>query len=856
MRRSQLGRALALGLLALLLAACAGIAGTAGNAPPTPGPPVRTFPPPAAVTPLPAPVVPTVLPATPTPAPTPAPARPHDYAIEGVAVTELSGEGDDRSARFEVRIVNSGGELGIVPIPVTMAIGDGDPRVIHVIEDPSEGSVLHVSPVADVEGGVHTAVFSVAGKSRRLVFDVPAPDLAILLEPVSLTEDGLLLITARVENVGDQRARLSEVVGSWAAASQGGNWFLINPSSSSSPRQFSRRIQYLEPSEVRTIKVWARPPQGEHRVTFRVRSFGYDQDLSNNVASASFDAQLAPLDVESASAEPVGWLTPGSGLIDIAIRIRNRGEYVAAVPVGLVFAETVAGAEQPKTALAGRPRCGDVLEEGCWLELGRAHLAAGVETTLSFRRDLPAGEHELVAFAGEPGRELGWLGEYFHRLPVQVPAQPPTLLRADLSARVTGYYADGTARIELNGRLSNSGFRAYLGPVPFAIACQLYDSVADVPGCGEQPVVRMADGFGPVPFTAELRAPLGSRVDIGAVFGQSDRQLTQVTVPVNLNHLLSLDLQTSVRGYWSDGTATIQINGSLARDGELQINEPVPLSLTCQVDVGEANECGKQPALSLAGDTESAPFEAKLRVPMGAQVAIEARFGGLARHSIQVTVPERILGVERSLWECYTQRDTYTDSGWQDACSGMWWPGVRKWDQPVRIWHTGDAVYAPGLRAAVEKYCPLLNLECEFVGEEEAANVRAYLGMPCSRTEEVGFGCRTDTEGVVAGVAITYFGGDGKVSKGKFVVWPVAWTGDKGRDFVIAHELLHIIAPIGHRDAPEFVLGSWIDPVTEALLRLNAHPLLRPGMSLEQARELIVLEDELLDARAGPDSDR
>lgn len=750
-RPPGIGRALALGFLTLFLAACEGEPQrTITYTPPTPGPPAQSFPAPAAVTPLPAPVVPTRPPATPTPSPTPVPERPHDYAIEHVAVTDLPGEGDERHARFEVTIVNSGGGLGPAPLPVTMAIDDGDPRVIHVIERPSEGSIHHVSPIADVGSGRHTAVFSVAGKSRRLVFNVPAPDLEIFLEPVSVTEDGYLLLAGRVENVGDQRAPLSDVSGSWVVQSPEGSvvgrkrplvwdvepdasWFIAPPegpqwlSAARSSLEWRRRVWNLEPGQGAAFEVRTRPPQGEHRITFRVRPFGYDEDLSNNVASTVFDAQLAPLDVVQASTYQLGWPTPQTGLVDISVRIRNRGDSAAAVPAGLVFAEAIAGSEQPKTVLAGLPRCGDALESGCWLELGRAELAAGAEAAISSRLTLPAGEHELAAFAGDPDRELeAWAGEYFRRLPVQVTAQPATLLRADLSARVAGYYADGTARIEVTGSLSNLGARAYLDPVPLALECRVGDAV--IADCGEQPAIALSDGYGPVPFDTDLEAV------------------------------------------------------------------------------------------------------------MGEQVAVEARFGELARRSIQVPVPERILGVERGLWECYAHR---IPSGDRENCSGMWWPGVRKWDKPVRIWHTGDAGYLPGLQAAVEKYCPLLNLECEFVDEEAAANVRAYLGVPVSHDE----GCEN-----VGGYAITDFGeGDGRVYGGKFVVCGWNWD-DETRDFVTGHELLHIIAPIGHRDAPEFVLGSTIDPVTEALLRLNAHPLLRPGMSLEQARQMIVLDDELLDA--------
>ncbi len=114
---------------------------------------------------------------------------------------------------------------------------------------------------------------------------------------------------------------------------------------------------------------------------------------------------------------------------------------------------------------------------------------------------------------------------------------------------------------------------------------------------------------------------------------------------------------------------------------------------------------------------------------------------------------------------------------------------------------------------------------------------------PLPRTKEIGLLAYVDFGGCVP----TDFGWGGSVLGGEFVVWLLEW-GDSG-NFATAHVLLHFIVPIRHRNAPEFELGSTIDPVTEALLRLNAHPLLKAGMSLEQARELIVLDDELLDAR-------
>ncbi len=144
--------------------------------------------------------------------------------------------------------------------------------------------------------------------------------------------------------------------------------------------------------------------------------------------------------------------------------------------------------------------------------------------------------------------------------------------------------------------------------------------------------------------------------------------------------------------------------GSLSDIGARAYPELISLSLECRIGDAILPGCGKQSEITLPDGNGSVSFSANLEAAMGARIAVEARFGELARRSIQVTAPERILDVERSLWECCIQR--IPDEN-RENCSDMPWSEVQKWDQPVRIWHTGDEEYLPGLRAAVDKYCPL-----------------------------------------------------------------------------------------------------------------------------------------------------
>ena len=75
-------------------------------------------------------------------------------------------------------------------------------------------------------------------------------------------------------------------------------------------------------------------------------------------------------------------------------------------------------------------------------------------------------------------------------------------------------------------------------------------------------------------------------------------------------------------------------------------------------------------------------------------------------------------------------------------------------------------------------------------------------------------------------------------------------------EFVTFHEALHALVPIGHSTRPTSIMGgsglNAPSPRDLELIRLNSHRLVRPGMTMEEVREIIVLDDELLDAPPPP----
>ena len=107
--------------------------------------------------------------------------------------------------------------------------------------------------------------------------------------------------------------------------------------------------------------------------------------------------------------------------------------------------------------------------------------------------------------------------------------------------------------------------------------------------------------------------------------------------------------------------------------------------------------------------------------------------------TLDVDVPERILGVARDLWECYSDRPPGgVEIGGDvfDGCGGWSAPTVQKWlnDVPVKVWATGDATHIAVLETILTELAPTLDLEFVWVSSEEEADLKAFVGVPRSQS--------------------------------------------------------------------------------------------------------------------------
>ena len=313
--------------------------------------------------------------------------------------------------------------------------------------------------------------------------------------------------------------------------------------------------------------------------------------------------------------------------------------------------------------------------------------------------------------------------------------------------------------------------------------------------------------------------------------------------------VLVLEADAVNDGYWSDGTADVTVSATLRNDGDLQVDAPQTITSAC---TPATEGCHQEITLALPDGYRPASASFTIRAPMGVTTVMFG-YGDGKSLTLDVDVPERILGVARDLWECYSDR--VVNGQFLGGCGGWQSPTVQKWlnDVPVKVWATGDTTHIAVLETVLTELAPVLDLEFVWVSSEEEADLKAFVGVPRSRASEIGFD--RDPEWVdywgFAGANVN----GGEVTSGHIVIWDIGAAAfrspiDSIRSVTI-HEALHALVPISHSTRPASIMGgsglNKPSPRDLELIRLNSHRLLRPGMTMEEVRQVLVLDDELLD---------
>ena len=324
---------------------------------------------------------------------------------------------------------------------------------------------------------------------------------------------------------------------------------------------------------------------------------------------------------------------------------------------------------------------------------------------------------------------------------------------------------------------------------------------------------------------------------------------------------LVLGAESTVVGYWSDGTADVEVTATLRNDGSLRLDRAQDVTATCTAQDDESRDCREELTLSLPDGLAAASESFTLRLPMGT-TTLEFDYGGDEPLTLYIEVPQRILGVDREVWECYADRPPEgfalgAHNDWMAGCGGWGKPTVEKWlnDVPVKVWATGHPDYIAVLETILSELSPILHLEFEWVDAEEDADFKTVVGVSRSEADSLGV-----SDPFYANEAWGFASANvnlGEATSGYMVIWlDEAVSIDEIRAVTI-HEALHALGPIAHRiplghssrplSVMEVAKLGVLTPRERQLIEINYHPLVRPRMSMDDVRKLIVLTEELLD---------
>lgn len=397
---------------------------------------------------------------------------------------------------------------------------------------------------------------------------------------------------------------------------------------------------------------------------------------------------------------------------------------------------------------------------------------------------------------------------------------------------------------------------------------------------GEPPTVPVVDTPSPTPTNALFAVPMPTATPTTVPIahpspeaGSPTPSPTSAPTPAPIRTPtpaptvdLALDATAEVSGYWSDGSANIDLTATVRNRGGLRLDGPVQVAVTCTHDGATVEGCGETLNVTLPDGYGPASDTLILRVPAG-ENAIGIGYGGGQTQTLSVHVPERILGVDRGAWECFSDASN-VGTAWEEdegAGCGAWGePTVTKWDQgsPVRISASGPESFVAEFKDVISLLSPVFNLRFEWVDAGASADVAAYVGLTIPEAESQGVFCeRLEALGCASTARVS-----GEIIGAKILVFnrwlrPGAEFHDfdernrRSLRFAMIHEAVHALTLMRHREELLSVMNrsvhqrAELSPMDEALLRLHGHELVEPGMHLTDIEQLIVFNDELLDPR-------
>ena len=428
------------------------------------------------------------------------------------------------------------------------------------------------------------------------------------------------------------------------------------------------------------------------------------------------------------------------------------------------------------------------------------------------------------------------------------------------STEVIRWHAEGRGLVKMLIEIANLGVDDS-GVVTIGIACR--DEA-----CSASKLTKSITAGGTSSNEIEVWLPVGENPAILYIGANEDsfrwgaenviEATIQVPDPPPLAWSLSAVSDAQEIRYWSDGSANVIFETTMVNTGSELVAGDVILLIECTKSNEVVENCGGEYKIDLDPAEHPNATRHTVKVPVGT-TTLTFSHRDEPPLTTSAKVPERILGVEREIWECFSDTtnlgiETPDDTG--VGCAAWRNDYIAKWPvgEPISVWTSGDEEYKEIFDQVLEAIGPVLNLEFENAATQSSSDLIAYLGLPRDETRLDRLRCNH-----AAGCAQFNIASDGSITDARLVVWPPTVTSDKTTHdhqiySIALHELIHVLTGMLHRHDDRTSIMSYdaLDYLTlgeqdKALLHIAAHPLVEPGMRFGEIRELIVFDDELVD---------
>ena len=531
---------------------------------------------------------------------------------------------------------------------------------------------------------------------------------------------------------------------------------------------------------------------------------------------------------------PASYQVVADGTVNFSVNVTNNGT-VPTGPVSVVANSKVVGTVRP--------------------------LQGGETDSLTFGLPLETGSHVVNVSAAPDAREVDTLN---NDAIFNVDVDYIALAVEPLSQSTTGFSRDGSATVDLGFRVRNLGV-APSGEFTVAIECKEdTETICE----GSTTVASLLPG-GEFEGVINARLPQGT-VSLQIYAGELEddyryglENVDDVTVEVAVQPPIDLQfgVETEITGYHADGSAAVTVTATLVNNGRNQVTDLRDVLISCRQAGQVVSGCGEVLELELEDGYGPVSADVQFKVPTG-QISLVLD-GGDVNDVADVSIPERIVFLDRETWDCFA------DTSWSTTfprgnCSGRSNARIEKWenDTSIKLWATGNASYVEVLEDVLAELIPQIGVKFDWVRTEEEADVVAHVGLSREEARSAGF---VDCEGLWGCSNITV-NVDGTVQSGEIVVFvnvaePYASMGRTADvvEYSLTHHLVRVFAPMHYRNVPDSVMS--IDTSTRRpelsqtdrdLIRLTRHPLVKPGATIDDIRELVVFREDLVDTPDDP----